>query len=123
MNWYLRAIRHYAVFSGRSRRKEYWCFTLFNLFITMALAVADTLTGTFSAATGMGLLGGIYTVGILIPSLAVLVRRLHDTNRSGWWIWIALIPLAGAIVLLVFLVTDGTPETNRFGPSPKNVPV
>lgn len=123
MNWYLLAIRNYAVFSGRSRRKEYWYFTLFNLLMTMALAVADILTGTFSSTTGMGLLGGLYAVAVLIPSLAVLIRRLHDANRSGWWIWIALIPLAGAIVLLVFLVSDGTPDTNRFGPSPKHVPV
>lgn len=123
MSWYLLAIRNYAVFSGRSRRKEYWYFTLFNLLITMALAVADTLTGTFSAATGMGLLGGIYTLGVVLPSIAVLIRRLHDTDRSGWWIWIGLIPLVGTIVLLVFLVSDGTPETNRFGPSPKHAPV
>jgi len=119
MNWYLEALKKYAVFSGRARRKEYWYFTLFNIIISIVLAVIDGVTGSFSAETGMGLLGGIYTLAIVIPSIAVSVRRLHDTERSGWWLLIALIPLIGAIVLLVFMVQDSKPGQNQYGANPK----
>jgi len=121
MNWYLEVFKKYAVFSGRARRKEYWYFLLFNIIISIVLAVIDGVTGTFSAETDMGLLGGLYTLAVLIPGLAVSVRRLHDTDRSGWWLLIYLIPLIGAIVLLVFMVQDSTPGENRYGPNPKDV--
>jgi uncharacterized membrane protein YhaH (DUF805 family) len=85
--------------SGRARRKEYWFFVLFNIIISIVLAVIDGVTGSFSPEAGMGLLGGIYTLAVLIPGIAVSVRRLHDTERSGWWLLIALVPLIGAIVL------------------------
>src|SRR5690606_13737347 len=84
-------------------------------------AFFDGITGTFSEATGMGLLGGIYALAVLIPSLAVSVRRLHDTDRSGWWLLIALVPLIGAIVLLVFLVLDSNSGQNQYGANPKDV--
>jgi uncharacterized membrane protein YhaH (DUF805 family) len=119
LDWYLEVLKKYAVFSGRARRKEYWYFALFSTLITIGLIIIDNVTGTFSEEAGMGLLGGIYTLGILIPSIAVIVRRLHDTSRSGWWFWIALIPIIGAIVLFVFLVSDSKPEENQYGPSPK----
>jgi len=122
MNWYLEVLKKYAVFSGRARRREYWYFVLFNIIISIVLAVIDMMTGSFSAESGMGLLGGIYTLAILIPSVAVSVRRLHDTSRSGWWLLIALIPLIGAIVLLVFMVQDGKPGANQYGTNPKEVP-
>jgi uncharacterized membrane protein YhaH (DUF805 family) len=121
MNWYLEVLKKYAVFSGRARRKEYWFFVLFNILISIALGVIDNLTGTYDAKAGVGLLGGLYSLGVLIPALAVSVRRLHDTNRSGWWLLIALIPLIGAIVLLVFMVQDSDPGSNEYGPNPKNV--
>ena len=119
MNWYLEVLRKYAVFGGRARRKEYWYFVLFNIIISIVLAVVDRVTGTFSQEAGMGLLGGIYTLAVLIPGIAVSVRRLHDTNRSGWWILIALIPLIGAIVLLFFMVQDSEPGVNQYGANPK----
>ena len=119
MNWYLEVLKKYAVFSGRSRRKEYWMFVLFNIIVSIVLAIVDTMTGTMSAAYGIGLLGGIYSLLVLIPSIAVGVRRLHDTDRSGWWLLIALIPLIGAIILIVFFCIDSTPGENRFGPNPK----
>ena len=119
MEWYLAVLKKYAVFSGRSRRKEYWYFVLFNIIISIVLAVVDRVTGTFSQEAGMGLLGGIYTLAVLIPGIAVSVRRLHDTNRSGWWILIALIPLIGAIVLLFFMVQDSEPGVNQYGANPK----
>ncbi len=119
MNWYLEVLKKYAVFSGRARRKEYWFFVLFNIIISIVLAVIDGVTGSFSAEAGMGLLGGIYTLAVLIPGIAVSVRRLHDTERSGWWLLIALVPLIGAIVLLVFMAQDSKPGQNQYGANPK----
>ena len=112
MSWYLEVLRKYAVFNGRARPKEYWYFALFNIIISIALAVID-------AITGIGLLGGLYTLVVLIPSIAVSVRRLHDTDRNGCWLLIALIPLIGAIVLLVLMVQDGKPGENQYGSNPK----
>ena len=119
MSWYLEALKKYAVFSGRSRRMEYWYFVLFNIIVSIVLGAIDGLLGTRGSYAGAGLLSGIYGLAILIPSLAVTVRRLHDIDRSGWWIFINLIPLIGAIVLLVFALSEGTPGNNRYGPSPK----
>ena len=119
MNWYIEVLKKYAVFNGRARRKEYWYFVLFSMLISIVLAIMDGATGSFSAEAGMGLLGGIYALAVLIPSIAVGVRRLHDTNRSGWWLLIALIPIIGAIVLIVFLASDSKPEENQYGPNPK----
>jgi len=121
VNWYLEVLKKYAVFSGRSRRAEYWYFVLVNLIVVIVLSLIDTLLGTFNVVQGVGLLSGIYGLAVLIPSLAVTVRRLHDIDRTGWWIFINLIPLIGTIVLLVFAVTDGTPGSNRYGPNPKEV--
>lgn len=119
MNWYLKVLRQYADFTGRARRKEYWMFVLINMIISIALIFVDMLVGTLNKELGLGLTSGLYTLAILIPSIAVAVRRLHDTDRSGWWMLIVLVPFLGAIVLLVFLVMDGTPGSNRFGPNPK----
>jgi uncharacterized membrane protein YhaH (DUF805 family) len=119
MNWYLEALKKYAVFSGRARRTEYWMFILFNIIITVVLALIDILTGTFSPQAGVGLLGGLYALAVLIPSIAVTVRRLHDTGRSGWWILIGLVPVIGTIVLLIFMVQDSQPGENQYGPNPK----
>ncbi len=119
MNWYLDALRKYAVFSGRARRKEYWYFALFNLLIHIGLSVIDSVAGIRDPNYSLGLLGGIYALAILIPSLAVSVRRLHDTDRSGWWLLIGLVPIIGGIVLLIFMVLDSQPGENRFGAFPK----
>ena len=119
MSWYLEALKKYAVFSGRSRRMEYWYFVLFNLVVYIVFSLIDALLGTFNIVQGVGLLSGIYSLAVLIPTLAVMVRRLHDIDRTGWWILINLIPLVGTIVLLVFALTPGTPGSNRYGPDPK----
>jgi len=118
MNWYLDVLKKYADFSGRARRSEYWYFYLFNTLISFALGLVDGMMG-FIGEVGIGVLGGLYTLLVLIPSIAVGVRRLHDTNRSGWWLFIALIPLVGAIILLVYLVQDSDPGENQYGPNPK----
>ncbi len=119
MNWYLMVLKNYAGFSGRARRKEYWFFVLINFLITIALAFVDGIVGTFDPQTGFGALSVIYGLAVFIRYLAVTVRRLHDTSRTGWWLLIAFIPLIGAIVLLVFMFLDSTSGTNEYGPDPK----
>lgn len=119
MNWFIKVIQNYANFSGRAQRAEYWYFVLFYVLILIGLSIVDWVTGTFSETAGIGLLSGIFALAIFIPSLAVAVRRLHDTDRSGWWLLIGIIPLIGGIVLLVFTVKDGTPGTNKYGDNPK----
>ena len=121
MNWYLQALKNYANFSGRARRKEYWYFFLFNFIVAVVLGFIDGMVGTFSPEAGIGLLGGIYSLAVLIPGVAVSVRRLHDTERSGWWLLIALVPLIGGIVLLVFMVQDSKTGSNKFGENPKEL--
>ena len=132
MNWYVKALKQYVDFSGRARRREYWMFVLVNVVIVIVLSVIDTLLGTggfratagggsFYAANSLGLLSGLYTLAVLLPSIAVTVRRLHDTDRSGWWILLGFIPIIGGIILLVFYVLEGTRGPNRFGPDPKGI--
>lgn len=113
MDWYLEAWRKYAVFSGRARRTEYWMFVLFNVIVAVVLSFVDGLVGS------QGALDMLYGLAALIPGIAVSVRRLHDTDRSGWWLLVGLIPLVGTIVLLVFMVQDSTPGQNEFGANPK----
>lgn len=121
MDWFLGALRKYAVFEGRARRREYWFYALFVVIISVVLNIVDRVTGTYNAMYETGLLGGLFALAVLIPSLAVGARRLHDTGRSGWWLLIGLIPLVGAIVLIVFFVIDSQPGTNAYGPNPKGV--
>ncbi|MDD5009017.1 MAG: DUF805 domain-containing protein [Syntrophorhabdaceae bacterium] len=118
MNWYLQALKKYAVFSGRARRKEYWYFFLFNFIVGLVLGFIDGLVGTSSKGAGIGLLGSIYVLAVFVPGIAVSVRRLHDTNRSGWWLLIVLIPIIGAIILLVFMMQGSRKDENRYGPNP-----
>ncbi|MFP3975564.1 MAG: DUF805 domain-containing protein [Dehalococcoidia bacterium] len=113
MVWYLEVLKKYAVFSGRARRKEYWMFVLFNAIIAFVLAFAEVFVG------GPGVLANLYTLAVLIPSVAVSVRRLHDITRSGWWLLVGLIPLIGTILLLIFMVQDSESGDNQYGPNPK----
>ena len=124
MSWYIKVLKNYAVFSGRARRKEYWWFTLFNLIFVLALIAIAGITEIYSktAAVVPYIIYIIYDLALIVPTLAVTVRRLHDTNRSGWWFFIGLIPIAGSIVLLVFLALDSQPGENRYGPNPKAEP-
>ncbi|MDD5461536.1 MAG: DUF805 domain-containing protein [Methylococcales bacterium] len=120
MDWYLEALKKYAVFEGRARRKEYWFFILFNVLISMALGFVDRFIGNVNPETGIGVLSGIYTLGVMIPGIAVSVRRLHDTGRSGWWLLITFLPIIGAIIFFYFMVLDSDTESNEYGPSPKS---
>jgi uncharacterized membrane protein YhaH (DUF805 family) len=109
----------YVVFSGRARRSEYWYFALFNFLVGIVTSVLDAILGTgYDNSTG-GLVNTVGSLALLLPSLAVGVRRLHDTDRSGWWILIVLVPVVGAIVLIVFMVQDSKPGTNQYGPNAK----
>ena len=122
MNWYLTVLKKYAQFSGRARRREYWMFYLVNVLIVFCLVFLERLLGILQA-NGLGLLTGLYILLLILPTLAVGVRRLHDTGRSGWWMLLALVPIIGPIVLFVFSVLDSEPGDNRYGPNPKAVAV
>ncbi len=113
MNWYIDVLKKYAVFSGRARRKEFWMFYLFYLIIVVVLGIVEWMIGIPAILTG------IYTLALIVPTIAVTVRRLHDTGRSGWWWFIWLLPVIGGIVLLVFLVLDSQPGDNEYGANPK----
>ena len=117
MNWYLKVLKQYAVFRGRARRKEYWMFVLINFIIGVVLGLISPTSG--DPANGQSLLLSIYTLAMLLPSIAVGVRRLHDIGRTGWWMLISLIPLIGVLVLIVFFVQDSEPKENQYGPNPK----
>jgi len=114
MNWYLTVLKKYVQFSGRARRSEYWYFVLFSSIVSMILAGVDFAMGTRTAGGfGGGTLGSIYSVAVLLPSIAVGVRRMHDVGKSGWFI---LIPIYN----LILACTDGEKGTNQYGPDPKN---
>ena len=119
MDWYLMALKKYAEFQGRAQRKEYWMFTLFNFLAMVLLGIVGALLGG-GGEGGLGdVLQGLYGLGVLVPGIAVTVRRLHDIGKSGWWGLVALIPLIGSLILIYFAVKDSQPETNEYGPNPK----
>jgi uncharacterized membrane protein YhaH (DUF805 family) len=144
MEYYIGPLKKYAVFTGRAGRKEYWVFALVSFIISFFLGVIDVVTGSYNEELGMGLLSGIYALAVLVPHLAVSVRRLHDTNRSGWWLGcmlgcmlvLALIPeeivsltiiglilfSGSGLVILIFSVRDSQPGDNQYGENPKGIP-
>lgn len=111
--WYVKVLKQYTDFSGRARRREYWMFVLANFIVALVLGLIDTLIGWGQ------ILSGLYSLAVLIPSLAVCVRRLHDIGKSGWWLLICLIPLIGGIWLLVLFSKDSQYEANQWGTNPK----
>ena len=115
MNWYFEVLKKYAVFDGRAHRTEFWLFFLFSFIISFFLGVIVGLVGSLWFITTL------YALAVLIPGLAVSARRLHDTNRSGWWILTGLVPILGWIALLIFYVEDSRPGANQYGPNPKGV--
>jgi uncharacterized membrane protein YhaH (DUF805 family) len=121
MYWFIKCFKKYADFSGRARRKEFWMFFLFYFIFALVLSIIDGLLGWGFADGTFGILYMLFVLAALLPYLAVTVRRLHDTGRSGWWYFIMLIPLVGPIWLIVLLATDGEPGENQYGPNPKEV--
>ena len=110
-------LTNYANFSGRARRSEYWWFALATIVVFGLLAALSRASAIFAVVYGLAALA------VIVPGLAVVVRRLHDTDKSGWFVLLGLVPFVGGIILLVFYATDGTPGDNRFGPSPKAKPL
>ncbi|MDE2483269.1 MAG: DUF805 domain-containing protein [bacterium] len=127
MHWYLAVLKKYAVFSGRARRSEYWWFAVFNVIAIAVLALVGGVLGALIAGKEIAgdiatVLYGIYVIAVLLPSLAVSVRRLHDTGRSAWWLLLSFVPFAN-IVLLIFYCLDSQPGANAYGPNPKETAV
>lgn len=119
MNWYLKCWRRYADFKGRARRKEYWMFFLFNIIIVFLLDMIDASMGMLDDESGFGLLSGIYMLAVIVPNIAVSVRRLHDIGKSGWNYFIGMIPLVGPIVMIIWFATAGDVGSNDWGDDPK----
>lgn len=119
MSYYIAVLKKYATFTGRARRSEYWYFALFNIIFSIVAIVLDNVLGVAFEEIGYGFIYLAYLLGVILPSLSVLVRRLHDTGKSGFWFFISFIPLVGGIILLVFLVKDSDAEENAYGPNPK----
>ena len=112
--------QRYVDFSGRSTRAEYWWWGLFTVVASFALFIADTLTGNSSTLSGLGgLLDMLFTLATIIPSLALGARRLHDINRTGWWLLLLFVPVIGWIVLIVWAIERGDKGTNKYGPDPR----
>jgi uncharacterized membrane protein YhaH (DUF805 family) len=124
IDWWKKVVfKNYANFQGRARRSEYWYYALFNVILILPLYVT-AMIGLVSEITALSIIGGlgyiVILLGTFIPSLAAVVRRLHDVGRSGWYYFIALIPIAGPIILLVWLFTEGNSGANEYGDDPKN---
>ena len=120
MDWYLNVLRNYIGFGGRARRKEYWMFILVNVILTAVLGVVDKMLG-WQRAGGEGILTTIYGILVFWRWWAGLFRRLHDTDRSAWWLLLLIIPVIGWLVIIIFNCQNGTPGDNRFGPDPKRL--
>ncbi len=127
MNWMLMPLRRYADFSGRSRRTEYWMFTLGYVIALVVLGILMAIGGALSDSNGVSGLSvtaiavlGIVVLALFIPSLAVQVRRFHDQDKSGWFVLLGFIPYIGGLIVIVFMCLPGTVGDNRFGPDPKN---
>jgi uncharacterized membrane protein YhaH (DUF805 family) len=119
MQWFVMAMKNFLQFSGRSRRSEYWYFVLFYVPIHFVFAFIDISLGWVRTGSGIGPLSGLLTLVMFLPNLALSIRRLHDTGRSGWWILIGFVPIVGVIALIVFYATEGEAGTNAYGPNPK----
>lgn len=121
MNWFIKSLKQYADFKGRARRKEYWMFILFSIIIGIILTLIEMMTGTFNYFVNMGPLSALFSLVILVPNLAVTVRRLHDIGKSGWMMLIVLIPIIGAIWFFILMIRDSEPGHNKYGENPKDI--
>ncbi|MGW8191293.1 DUF805 domain-containing protein [uncultured Sphingomonas sp.] len=118
MEWMILPLKRYFEVRGRSRRQEYWMFTLFSILVGIATTIVDRALGFDWDSTGP--INGLTSLALLIPSFTVTFRRLHDTDRSAWWMLLVFLPIIGWIWLFVLYVTEGTRGPNRFGPDPKD---
>lgn len=128
MNWFIECItKNYANFSGRARRKEYWMYGLFYVLFMLILVIASAVICAMMEMNSLEINRVVIFIvicaylALLIPTLAVLVRRLHDINKSGWWCLISFVPYVGIIILFIFALLDSTPGRNQYGENPKNM--
>ena len=121
MNWWLICMKKYVDFNGRARRKEFWMFFLFNYIFGFVAFTIDNIFGIASEYLGFGWFFSLLSLAIILPSWAVLVRRLHDVGKSGWWMLISLIPFIGGLLVFVQTVYDSQVGDNEYGPNPKEV--
>ena len=120
MEWATLPLKRYAEFTGRSRRKEYWMFLLLSIGIYAIASILERIAGLNRMIAGTyGPITALVALGLLVPTLAVSIRRLHDSDRSGWWLLLGLVPMVGEIIVLVFMALEGTRGANRFGADPK----
>ena len=121
MKYFLDCLQHYADFNGRARRSEYWYFVLFNFIVSILIGLSLGVIAGLLNVPALVYLAYLWSLAVFIPSLAVSVRRLHDIGRSGWWLLLSLIPLVGAIILIIWHCTDSQPGANQYGPNPKEM--
>lgn len=121
MNWYIKVLKQYADFSGRASRREYWIFMIFNIIFATIAMLLDNVFGIFIVELKVGPIFGLYVIALLFPGLAVAVRRLHDAGKSGWLILIGLIPVVGAVILLVLFFLKSEPYENKYSVTPQNI--
>lgn len=112
MNWYIDVIKRYFDFNGRARRQEFWMFMLISFVIAVVLGIIGGMLKT-------NIISNLYSLAVLLPSLGVGARRLHDTGKSGWWQLLLFVPIIGIIVLIVFWAKDSDPGDNQYGANPK----
>lgn len=119
MEWFIFTLRRYNNFSGRSRRTEYWRFVLFYILLAIGAHFLDSLFGFADVGSIFGPIYSLYVIILLLPTIAVAVRRLHDIDKSGWWLFVGFIPIIGFIWLLIYFLREGTNGDNDYGPDPK----
>lgn len=120
LDWMLMPLRRYADFSGRSRRKEYWMFLLGVVIAAIVLGIVEGVVGLSGMVGPYGPLTLIFLLGIIVPSIAVQIRRFHDQDKSGWFVLLSFIPFVGGLIVLVFMCLEGTRGPNQYGPDPKD---
>ena len=121
MKYFLYCLQHYADFTGRARRSAYWYFVLFNFIVSILIGLSLGVIAGLLNVPALVYLAYLWSLAVFIPSLAVSVRRLHDIGRSGWWLLLSLIPLVGAIILIIWHCTDSQPGANQYGSNPKEM--
>lgn len=119
MNYFLDALKNYATFSGRATRQQYWMYILFYIVFYFVAVMLDITLGQFDKEKMSGFISTVYTFGLLLPTIAILARRLHDIGRSSWWILLIVIPVIGSLVILIFTLMDSQKDENKYGVSLK----
>ena len=119
VKWYIGVLKKYMVFKGRARCREFWMFALFNFIVSILITIAAQILVNIPVIGAiLALLPIIYCIAIFLPSIGIWIRRLHDTNRSGWFLLLLCVPIVGVIILIIFAIQKGTPSDNRYGPNP-----